>query len=303
MSAELHVEELSASPRAGLGTRLWRAIPWHDPVALAGIAVYVLLVLMAVFANQLATHDPTEILYSADFNLAADLPPSLEFPLGTTSLGRDVWSQLVFGSRAALIVGLTAAVMVVVIGSVVGLLAGYFGGIVDTVLMRLTDIAFGIPFLPFVIVLSAFLEPSVWNVVLAMGLILWRDTARVIRSQVLTLRSRTFIEAARVVGVSEWRILFVHLAPNILPIAVLYGSVAIGWAILTEASVSFLGFGDASTISWGYMLQDAYASQALSRGSFHWFLPPGLAIVAVVAAGFFIGRGYEEALFPRLKAR
>ena len=259
--------------------RLWRSMPWHDPMALTGIAVYVVLVLMAIFANQLATHDPTEILFSADYNLAADLPPSLEFPLGTTSLGRDVWSQLVFGSRAALIVGVTAAFMVVVIGTVVGLLAGFFGGIADTILMRITDIAFGIPFLPFVIVLSAFLEPSVWNVVLAMGLILWRDTARVIRSQVLTLRSRTFIEAARVVGVSEWRILFVHLAPNILPIAILYGSVAIGWAILTEASVSFLGFGDASTISWGYMLQDAYASQALSRGSFHWFVPPGLAIV------------------------
>ena len=108
----------------------------------------------------------------------------------------------------------------------------------------------------------------------------------------LTLRSRTFIEAARVIGVSEWRILFVHLAPNILPIAVLYGSVAIGWAILTEASVSFLGFGDASTISWGYMLQDAYASQALSRGSFHWFVPPGLAIMAGVAARFFLCRGF-----------
>jgi peptide/nickel transport system permease protein len=278
-------------------------MPWHDPMALTGIAVYLVLLLTAIFANQIATHDPTEILFSSDYNLAADLPPSLEFPLGTTSLGRDVWSQLVFGSRAALIVGVTAAFMVVVIGTVVGLLAGFFGSIADTILMRITDIAFGIPFLPFVIVLSAFLEPSVWNVVLAMGLILWRDTARVIRSQVLTLRSRTFIEAARVVGVSEWRILFVHLAPNILPIAILYGSVAIGWAILTEASVSFLGFGDASTISWGYMLQDAYASQALSRGSFHWFVPPGLAIVAVVAAGFFIGRGYEEVLFPKLRAR
>jgi len=303
MSVELDTARLAAPSRSRLGARLWRSMPWHDPMALTGIAVYMVLVLTAIFANQLATHDPTEILFSADYNLAADLPPSLEFPLGTTSLGRDVWSQLVFGSRAALIVGVTAAFMVVVIGTVVGLLAGFFGGIADSILMRITDIAFGIPFLPFVIVLSAFLEPSVWNVVLAMGLILWRDTARVIRSQVLTLRSRTFIEAARVVGVSEWRILFVHLAPNILPIAILYGSVAIGWAILTEASVSFLGFGDASTISWGYMLQDAYASQALSRGSFHWFVPPGLAIVAVVAAGFFIGRGYEEVLFPKLKAR
>jgi len=301
MPADLALARKPAPQHRRWLASLWRAIPWRDPMAMTGLLVYAIVLFTALFANQLATHDPTEILYSSDFTLAADLPPSLDFPLGTTSLGRDVWSQLVFGSRAALIVGLTAAVMVVVIGSIVGLLAGYFGGIVDALLMRLTDIAFGIPFLPFVIVLAAFLEPSVWNVVLAMALILWRDTARVIRSQVLSLRSRSFIEAARVVGASEWRILFVHLAPNILPIALLYGSVAIGWAILTEASVSFLGFGDASTISWGYMLQDAYASQALSRGSFHWFVPPGVAIMAVVAAGFFIGRGYEELLFPKLK--
>jgi peptide/nickel transport system permease protein len=301
MPADLALARKPAPQHRPWLASLWRAIPWRDPMAMTGLLVYAIVLFTALFANQLATHDPTEILYSSDFTLAADLPPSLDFPLGTTSLGRDVWSQLVFGSRAALIVGLTAAVMVVVIGSIVGLLAGYFGGIVDALLMRLTDIAFGIPFLPFVIVLAAFLEPSVWNVVLAMALILWRDTARVIRSQVLSLRSRSFIEAARVVGASEWRILFVHLAPNILPIALLYGSVAIGWAILTEASVSFLGFGDASTISWGYMLQDAYASQALSRGSFHWFVPPGVAIMAVVAAGFFIGRGYEELLFPKLK--
>jgi peptide/nickel transport system permease protein len=167
--------------------------------------------------------------------------------------------------------------------------------------MRLADIAFGIPFLPFVIVLAAFLEPSVWNVVLAMALVLWRDTARVIRSQVLTLRSRAFVEAARVTGSSHLRILFIHIAPNILPLSVLYGSIAVGWAILTEASVSFIGFGDPETTSWGFMLQDAYASQALSRGAFNWFLPPGIAIVLVVVAGFFIGRGYEDILFPKLK--
>lgn len=301
MPVDLDIQVARSAGRLPVLTRIWRAIPWRDPWALAGLLVYAVLVLTALFAGELATHDPTEILYSSDFTLAADLPPSLAFPLGTTNLGRDVWSQLVFGSRSALIVGLAAAVMVVVIGSIVGLLAGYFGGWVDMILMRLTDIAFGIPFLPFVIVLSAFLEPSMWNVVLAIGLILWRDTARVIRSQVLTLRSRSFIEAARVIGVGESRILFVHLAPNILPIAILYGSVAIGWAILTEASVSFLGFGDAQSMSWGYMLQDAYASQALSRGSYHWFVPPGLAIMAVVAAGFFIGRGFEELLFPKLR--
>ena len=242
-----------------------------------------------------------EILFTTSGGLAGSLPPSAEHPLGTTNLGRDIFSQLIYGTRSALLVGVTAAFFVVAVGTLVGLLAGYFGGWVDTVLMRLTDIAFGIPFLPFVIILAAFLEPSIWNIVLAMALVLWRDTGRVIRSQVLSVRERSFIEAARVAGSSPLRILFVHVAPNILPLSFLYGSIAVGWAILTEASVSFLGFGDSDTISWGYMLQDAFVSQALSRGAYHWFVPPGLAIVLIVVAGFFISRGYEELLFPRLK--
>ena len=117
--------------------------------------------------------------------------------------------------------------------------------------MRLADIAFGIPFLPFVIVLAAFLKPSIWNVVIAMALVLWRDTARVIRSQVLTLRSRGYVDAARVAGSSDLKIILRHIAPNILPLSFLYGSIAIGWAILTEASISFLGFGDPESISLG----------------------------------------------------
>ena len=300
MPAEAGVERIEGT-RPSLLRRFVQLVPLRDPFAAIGVFIYVVWIFVAIFADQLATHDPTEILYDLNYNLSADLSPDREFLLGTTTLGRDVYSQLVYGSRSALLVGLVAAFMVVGIGTLVGLVSGYFGGLVDTILMRLADIAFGIPFLPFVIVLAAFLEPSVWNVVLAMALVLWRDTARVIRSQVLTLRSRAFIEAARVSGSSHLRILFVHIAPNILPLAVLYGSIAIGWAILAEASVSFLGFGDPSTVSWGFMLQDAYASQALSRSAFHWFLPPGIAIVLVVVAGFFIGRGYEELLFPKLR--
>ena len=190
--------------------------------------------------------------------------------------------------------------MVALIGSIVGIVAGYFGGWVDTILMRAADIAFGIPFLPFVIVLAAFLEPSIWNVVIAMALVLWRDTGRVIRSQTLTLRNRAYVEAARVLGSSDLKIILRHIAPNVLPLSFLYGSIAIGWAILTEASISFLGFGDPESISWGFMLQDAFASQALSKGAYYWFVPPGFLIILIVSAGFFITRGYEKILFPKL---
>lgn len=295
----------TAAPKApGLVARAFQSLqlPTGDPFAIAGLLIYAVFIVIAIFADALATHNPTDILYTPDYNLAADRGPGEDgYLLGTTSLGRDIFSQLVYGSRSALLIGLTAAFMVALIGTIVGLVAGYFGGIIDTILMRLADVAFGIPFLPFVIVLAAFLEPSIWNVVLAMALVLWRDTGRVIRSQVLTLRTRAYVEAARVSGSSDFKIVFTHIAPNVLPLSFLYGTIAIGWAILTEASISFLGFGDPETISWGYMLQDAYASQALSQRAYYWFVPPGLCIILVVVAGFFISRGYEEILFPKLK--
>lgn len=287
----------------GLITRLFRALrlPLNDPFAVFGLSVYVVFMITAIFADQIAPYDPTEILYTPAYDLAADLRPGEEgYILGTTSLGRDIFSQIVHGTRSALLIGVTAAFMVALIGSIVGLVAGYFGGWVDAILMRLADIAFGIPFLPFVIVLAAFLEPSIWNVVLAMALVLWRDTGRVIRSQVLTLRSRGYVDAARVSGSSDFKIILRHIAPNVLPLSFLYGSIAIGWAILTEASISFLGFGDPQSISWGYMLQDAFASQALAKQAYYWFVPPGICIILVVSAGFFITRGYENILFPKL---
>jgi len=292
-----------ASASRGLVGRIFGPLhlPVGDNFAVAGLIIYAVFAFTAIFAPVLAPYDPTEILYSAEYNLASDLMPGEEgHVLGTTSLGRDIFSQILFGARSALLVGLTAAFMVSVIGTIIGLLSGYFGGWVDTVLMRLADVAFGIPFLPFVIVISAFLQPSIWNTVIAMALVLWRDTARVIRSQVLTLRSRGYVEAARVSGSSDMSIIVRHIAPNIVPLSLLYGSIAIGWAILTEASISFLGFGDPDSISWGFMLQDAFASQALSRQAYHWFIPPGIAIILVVSAGFFISRGYENLLFPKL---
>ncbi len=278
------------------------ALPSRDPFALAGLIIYLLFVLVALLADGLATHDPLEILFTDAGQLKAGILPMTDgHILGTTNLGKDIYSQLIYGTRSALLIGVTAAFMVVVAGTFVGLVSGYFGGLIDTVIMRLADVALGIPFLPFVIVLAAFLDPSMWNVVLAMALLLWPNTGRVVRSQVLSLRERAFVEAARVTGSSTARIIFVHIMPNILPLSFLYGSIAIGWAILTEAGVSFLGFGDAEVISWGFMLQDAYLSQALSRGQYHWFVPPGICIVLVVVAGFFISRGYEELLFPKLR--
>ncbi len=273
----------------------------RDPYFIAGVSIYLAFVIIALFADQIAPNAPKDILFLENGSLANALPPSAAFPLGTTTSGCDIFSQLVHGSQSALIVGTSAAFVVVSVGTLVGLLAGYFGGWTDAALMRIADIALGIPLLPFVIVLAAFLGPTTWNVVLAMSLLLWPNSARIIRAQVLSLRERAYIEAARTSGSGHMRILFFHIAPNILPLALLFGSIAIGWAILTEASVSFLGFADPDTTTWGFMLQDAYVSQALSRGLYNWFVPPGICIVLLVSAGFFISRSYEQFLFPRLR--
>ena len=284
-------------------TQLWKTnleVFQRDRLALIGLIIFVIFFLIAVFAPLLAPFDPLEII-EEDGIWLTNKKPGAEFVLGTTNIGRDIFSQLIHGSRSALLVGFSAAAAVAVIGTVVGLLAGYYGGWVDTILMRAADVAFGIPFIPFIIVLSAFLDPSIWNVVFAMALLLWRDTGRVIRSQVLVIKEQAFVSAAKVSGASDLRIIFVYIAPSILPLTFLYGSFAIAWAILTEASVSFLGFSDPNTISWGFMLQDAFLSLALTRGAFYWFIPPGVCIMLTVMAGFFIGRGYEEVLFPRLR--
>ena len=274
----------------------------RDRFALAGVVIYAALILVAALAPVLAPNDPQAVMQEDGIWLT-NQGPSSRFWLGTTNVGLDIVSQLVYGVRPALLVGFSAAFIVASAGTIVGLVAGFFGGGVDAALMRLTDVDFGIPFLPFVIVLVAFLGPNIWNVVLSMGLLLWRDTARIIRSQVLTVRERAFVQAAQVSGAGAWRTVFLYVAPNILSLSLLYGTLAIGWAILTEASVSFLGFGDPTVVSWGFMLQDAYISQALARGAYSWFVPPGVCIMLAVMAGFFIGRGYEELLFPRLRER
>lgn len=271
----------------------------REPFAACGAAIYVVVCVMAVFAPALAPYDPRALLMHGH-RVARYLPISAEHWLGTTAGGHDVLSELIYGARAALEVGLTAALAVVVIGTVLGLLAGYLGGWVDKLISRIADVALGLPFLPSMLVLAALTTPGTRVIVVTVALLLWPNTARVIRAQVLSLRERAWIEAARVTGCSTGRIMFVHVLPQVLPLSALYGSVAIGWAILAEAAASFLGFGDPNSISWGVMLQDAYANQALGRGAWNWFTPPGLAIVLMVLAGFLISRGSEKLLFPRL---
>lgn len=273
----------------------------RDPYSAIGFTIYAVFAIVGIVAPFIAPYDPTAILMTSAGGLAANLPPSATHLLGTTNMGRDIFSQLVMGTEPSLIVGVSAALGIATLGTLVGLLAGYCGGLVDALLMRLADVVLGIPFLPFVIVLLMLAHGGDVALIACVVLLLWPYAARVIRSQVLTLKERPFVEAARVSATPEWRILLVHVAPNVLPLSFLYATFGVGWAILTQAAVAFLGFGNTQTISWGFMLQDAYASEALIRGQYDWFVPPGLCIVLVVLAGFLISRGYEDVLFPKLR--
>jgi len=272
-----------------------------DKTALICSIMFIIFILTALFAPLIAPHGPREILISKDGKILSYLRPSFDFLLGTTPLGQDILSQLIYGSRPALVVGICAGLMVATIGTLVGLFSGFYGGRLDNILMWITDIFFGIPFLPLIILLAAYFGASTWNIIIAVGFLLWRDAARPIRSQVLELREREFVQVAEVAGASPFRMIFVHIAPNIFPLSTLYASLSMGWAILTEASVSFLGLGSSTTVSWGYMLHEAFQSQAMGREAFYWFIPPGICILLLVFSSFAIGRSYEEILIPTLR--
>jgi peptide/nickel transport system permease protein len=266
-----------------------------------GMVLLLSFAIIALLAPYISPYDPMAYQY-VDGKLARLQPPSKLFWLGTTYYGRDVLSQILVGSRVALIVGFLAAFILTFIGTNVGLIAGYFGGRLDNVLMRITDITFGVPFLPFAIVLVALMGPSIWNIIIIICILMWRTTARVIRSQVLSIKERPFIAAARVGGATDLRIMYVHILPNVLPMSFLYIALGIAWATLAEASLSFLGFGDPRLVSWGQMLYYAFITRS-TRTAWWNVLSPGICIGLFVISAFMVGQAFEELVNPRLRIR
>ena len=270
-----------------------------DSLGLIGAIIFSCFIMMAIFAPLIAPYGPEEMIYQ-EGRLLRLQSPSWHHLFGTTQMGQDIFSQVIYGSRAAVLVGVLSAVLVSIIGTAVGLVSGYYGGKTDAFLMRAVDLAYGIPFLPFIIILVALTGLTFWNVVIGIGLLLWRTPARVIRAQVLSLKNRPFVEASRVLGASNFRIILFQIAPNVLPLTFSYTALAMGWAILTEANLSFLGYGDPMMTSWGKILFRVYIIQAMTI-AWWWVLAPGLAIILLVLSGFFIGRAYEKVTNPRLK--
>ena len=275
---------------------------WRDSYGRAGLLILGAYLVVAVVAPHVVPYDPWANTKRADGSLARLDRPSAAHWLGTTFYGQDVLTQTALGTRLAFAVGLVTALIVGVIGTNVGLIAGYFGGRTDDVLMRVTDFVYAIPFLPFTMLTVALLGHRLDVIVGSMALIFWRSAARVVRAQVLTLRSRSYVTAARAAGASPARIMYVHLMPNVLPLGFLYVVFAVAWAVLTEASLSFIGLGDPNSVSWGLMLNKAFATGSI-RFAWWWVIPPGAALMLFLVACYFIGRAFEERLNPRLRER
>ena len=267
-----------------------------------GFWVIAFFLFVAILAPWLAPHEPWEMQYDSEGNFASLQMPSWEFPAGTTHLGYDLLSQLILATRTTLIIGAVSGFISILIGANIGLISGYYGGKLDEVLMRFTDILYGMPFLPFVIVLIALFGRKLEFVILAIALIIWRTSARVIRAQTIAIKQRQFIVAARARGCSDFRIIYRHILPNVLPLLLLYTSFNIAWSIITEASASFLGFGDGETISWGGMLYELWLS-GKTRVAWWWFASPSICIILLVTSLVFVSRAYEEVANPRLRKR
>jgi peptide/nickel transport system permease protein len=265
----------------------WIEIKRLSLPVLIGLLFLALFLILAIFAPLISPYDPWEP--GMPF-----LPPSGTHPFGTNDIGQDIFSELVYGTRISLFVGFLAAFVSVVIGTLVGLFSGYLRGATDEALMGATDIVLIIPSLPLMIILAAHTSPSIWNIILVVGLLWWCSTARVVRSRVLQLREMPFVEAVRSLGAGDLYIVFRHVLPNTLQVILAKFILAVAGAMLTEASLSFLGLGDPLQKSWGMMLNYAFSRGGFINGYWWWYLPPGICISLAVLSFVLIGFGLEE---------
>jgi len=293
ITTETLVLPAASPPRASL--RRSRDLP------LIPITILAVIALTAIFANVLAPHNPEVGSLTARFR-----PPvwqtggSMDHILGTDQLGRDVLSRLIFGARVSLVVGFTAVIFAGVIGTTLGILAGYIGGWVDQAIMRLTDAWLALPGLTFAIFLAAIVGPSMWNIVIILGAVYWTRYARVVRGEVLSLKEREFVRLAVVAGCSRMTIMWRHILPNVVNSAIVLATLMLGVVIVTEASLSFLGVGvPPPQPAWGLMLSDG--KQGLMVG--YWWLTvmPGCCIMLMVLSANLLGDWLRVKLDPQLR--
>jgi peptide/nickel transport system permease protein len=258
-----------------------------------------IVVFAAVFAPWVAPYNPYERVQVEASDILA--PPDAEHLLGRDDAGKDVWSQLIYGARVSLTVGFTASLGSMLIGTTVGLTAGYYGKRVDNFLMRIVDFLMVIPDLPLMLVIIAVWGRGLEKIIVVITLLSWTYTARLVRSQTLSIKERQFVTRARAIGASNPRIILRHILPQVIPLIMAQAVLDISASILAESSLSFLGLGDPTLISWGNMLNFAF-ERAVSRGAWWFLLPPGFAILWVSLSLILIGNSLEEIVNPRVKS-
>lgn len=272
---------------------------WRNRMAVLGALMLLVVVVMALFARWLAPFDPDAQVRVTIDNIYA--PPDATHWLGTDDAGKDVLSNLIYGARLSLFVGFFASFISLVIGGLIGLIAGFYGKQVDNLLMRLTDILLVIPDLPLMIVLIALLGRGLGILIFVIGILGWTGTARVVRAQTLSVRERKFVQRARAIGAGNFYIVRRHIFPLVFPLMVVNAVLVISAAILNESTLAFLGLGDPTRLSWGQMLNFAFRRGAMSAGAWWALAPPGIAIIWVVLGLTLLGNGLERIFNPKLE--
>ena len=274
--------------------RFWNAYK-ESRLGLIGLVILLFFVTLAVFAPYIAPYDPHEMFKPMEH-------PSSDHLLGTNDIGQDILSELIYGARVSLFIAFFVSVVSGIIGTAFGLLSGYFE-MFGFFLMRIVDAFLAIPRLPLIIVIAAFMRPSIWNLIFIFIILGWPITTRIIRSEVLSLRTRNYVEAARMVGAPDTYILMKHILPNVFPLLVVRLIIEASHVIIAESSLSFLGLGDPTAKSWGMILHYAfvYPTIFISDLWMWWMLPAGLCITFTILSLTFIGYALEELVNPRLR--
>jgi peptide/nickel transport system permease protein len=266
---------------------------------MAGLVILAAFAVVALVAPLLFGADTLDVTRATGPQLAA---PSASYPLGTDENGLSVLALVAWGTRVSLLVGLAATAISMVIGTLVGIAAGHFHGVVRLVLERVTDWFLVIPFLPLAIVLATVLGASLVNVIVVIGVTSWPATARLVRAQTLTVESRPYVDRSRALGGGDWHVMTRHVLPSVMPLVLANTTLTVAVAITSETTLSFLGLGDQFSTSWGTVLERAFANGAISQGAWWYLAPPGLCVVLVVLAFTLVGRALETVLDPRLSA-
>jgi peptide/nickel transport system permease protein len=270
------------------------------PSAMFGLAVLVAVTVLALTAPLYIHASDLNVVGATGASLA---PPSSHFLLGTDQAGRAVLRLLIWGTRPSLAIGVIATLLTMVLGSAIGLLAGHYGGAVSRVLMALTDWFIAIPSLPLAISLAAVLGQGNASITIAIAVTSWAGTARLIRAQTLAVEARPFIERAKALGAGHTQIMVRQVLPNVAPLILVSSTLTIAGAILSETTLTFLGLGNPTSVSWGSMLSEAFGQGAVTYGAWWYVIPPGIAILIVVLGFTLVGRAVENILNPRLTSK